>query len=90
MCIRDRAYIADCLSLMLLSNAYEQFAKAVEEESSLYAIEPVSYTHLITAYTYRKTRWTCTWLFVFFEIGFYYSCLLYTSSAIRHMIDVPP
>ena len=35
----EEAYIADCLSLMLLSNAYEQFAKAVEEESSLYAIE---------------------------------------------------
>ena len=35
----EEAYIADCLSLMLLSNAYEQFAKAIEEESSLYAIE---------------------------------------------------
>lgn len=35
----EEAYITDCLSLMLLSNAYEQFAKAVEEESSLYAIE---------------------------------------------------
>ena len=29
----EEAYITDCLSLMLLSNAYEQFAKAVEEEA---------------------------------------------------------
>ena len=31
----EEAYIADCLSLMLLSNAYEQFAKTVEKDTCL-------------------------------------------------------
>ena len=38
----EEAYIADCLSLMLLSNAYEQFAKAVEEESSREGLDEVT------------------------------------------------
>lgn len=35
----QEAYIVDCLSLMLLSNAYEDFADVVEEQSKLYLTE---------------------------------------------------
>lgn len=35
----EEAYIVDCISLMLLSSAYEEFARAVENESGLYLAE---------------------------------------------------
>ena len=35
----QEAYIVDCISLMLLSKAYEEFAQAVEEQSGLYLEE---------------------------------------------------
>lgn len=35
----QEAYIVDCISLMLLSKAYEEFAELVEEQSSLYLKE---------------------------------------------------
>ena len=35
----QEAYIVDCISLMLLSKAYEEFAHVVEEQSGLYLTE---------------------------------------------------
>lgn len=35
----EEAYIVDCLSLMLLSNAYEEFSHAIEEQSGLHPVE---------------------------------------------------
>lgn len=35
----QEAYIVDCLSLMLLSSAYEEFAHVVEEQTNLYLTE---------------------------------------------------
>ena len=35
----QEAYIVDCISLMLLSKAYEEFAHVVERQSRLYLAE---------------------------------------------------
>lgn len=35
----EEAYIVDCLSLMLLSNAYEEFSRTIEEQSGLHPVE---------------------------------------------------
>ena len=35
----EEAYIVDCLSLMLLSNAYEEFSHAIEDQSGLHPVE---------------------------------------------------
>lgn len=35
----QEAYIVDCISLILLSKAYEEFAQVVEEQSGLYLEE---------------------------------------------------